>query len=62
MDVLLSQLLGAHPGIYLDSRKYMRDTVNYLEQIRNRIGYDMELVHDVHERLQPIEAVKLAKN
>lgn len=53
--------MGAHPGVYLDSRKYMRDTVKLFEQIRNRIGYDMELVHDVHEKIAPIEAVKLAK-
>ena len=53
--------MGAHPGVYLDSRKYMRDTVKLFEQIRNRIGYDMELVHDVHERIAPIQAVKLAK-
>lgn len=53
--------MGAHPGVYLDSRKYMRDTVKLFEQIRNRIGYNMELVHDVHERIAPIEAVKLAK-
>lgn len=53
--------MGAYPGVYLDSRKYMRDTVKLFEQIRNRIGYDMELVHDVHERIAPIEAVKLAK-
>lgn len=53
--------VGAHLGVYLDSRKYMRDTVKLFEQIRNRIGYDMELVHDVHERIAPIEAVKLAK-
>lgn len=53
--------MGAHQGVYLDSRKYMRDTVKLFEQIRNRIGYDMELVHDVHERIAPIEAVKLAK-
>lgn len=53
--------MGAHPGVYLGSRKYMRDTVKLFEQIRNRIGYDMELVHDVHERIAPIEAVKLAK-
>lgn len=53
--------IGAHPGVYLDSRKYIRDTVKLFEQIRSRIGYDMELVHDVHERIAPIEAVKLAK-
>lgn len=52
---------GAYKGIYLDSRKYIRNTVKLFEQIRNRIGYDMELIHDVHERIAPIEAIKLAK-
>ena len=53
--------IGAHKGVYLDSRKYIRDTVKLFEEIRSRIGYDMELVHDVHERIAPIDAVKLAK-
>lgn len=52
---------GAHDGIYLDSAKYVRDTVKLFEQIRSRIGFDMELIHDVHERISPPEAVKLAK-
>lgn len=52
---------GSQDGIYLDSRKYIRDTVKLFEGIRNRIGYDMALVHDVHERIAPIEAVRLAK-
>ena len=53
--------IGAHKGVYLDSRKYIRDTVKLFEEIRSRIGYDMELVHDVHERIAPIDAIKLAK-
>lgn len=52
---------GAHDGIYLDSAKYVRDTVKLFEQIRSRIAFDMELIHDVHERISPPEAVKLAK-
>ena len=52
---------GAHDGIYLDSAKYVRDTVKLFEQIRSRIGFDMELIDDVHERISPPEAVKLAK-
>ena len=52
---------GAHDGMYLDSRKYIRDTVKLFGEIRDRIGYDMELVHDVHERVAPVEAIKLAK-
>lgn len=52
---------GALPGVYLDSRSYIRDTVKLFEGIRQRVGYEVELVHDVHERIAPIEAISLAK-
>lgn len=53
--------VGAHDGMYLDSRQYIRDTVKLFEQIRSRIGYDMQLIHDVHERIAPVDAIRLAK-
>ena len=31
------------------------------EHIRNTCGEDVELLHDVHERIQPIEAINLLK-
>ncbi|WP_124067801.1 enolase C-terminal domain-like protein [Clostridium sp. E02] len=52
---------GAGPGIYLDSKSYIRNTVDLFEGIRNKIGYEMNLVHDVHERITPMEAIRLAK-
>ena len=52
---------GAHDGLYLDSKKYIRDTIHLFEQIRSKIGYEMQLVHDVHERIAPADAVALAK-
>lgn len=52
---------GALPGVYLDSRSYIRNTVKLFEDIRNRIGFEMNLVHDVHERIAPMEAVRLAR-
>lgn len=52
---------GALPGVYLDSRSYIRDTVKLFEGIRGKIGYDMNLVHDVHERIAPVEAIRLAR-
>lgn len=52
---------GAHPWVYLDGRKYIRDTVKLFAQIRDRIGDEIELVHDVHERIAPADAVRLAK-
>ena len=51
---------GAPDGIYLDSRKYMRETLKLFDGIRSKIGFDVELCHDVHERLKPIEAIKFA--
>ena len=49
------------PGVYLDSRSYIRDTVNLFEGIRSKIGYEMNLVHDVHARIAPVEAIRLAR-
>ena len=51
---------GALDGIYLDSKKYMRDTLKLFDGIRSTIGFDVALCHDVHERLKPIEAIKFA--
>lgn len=53
--------VGALPGVYLDSAEYIRNTVKLFEGIRAKIGYEMNLVHDVHERIAPIEAIKLAR-
>lgn len=52
---------GALPGIYLDAKAYIRNTVKLFAGIRDRIGYDLNLVHDVHERIAPAEAIGLAK-
>lgn len=49
------------PGIYLDSRKYMRDTVKLFDGIRNKMGFEIELIHDVHERISPREAISFVK-
>lgn len=52
---------GALPGVYLDSRSYIRNTVMLFEKIRDKIGYEMNLVHDVHERIAPSDAIRLAR-
>jgi mannonate dehydratase len=52
---------GAIDGAYYHPRKYSRDAMRAIEHVRKSIGDDVELLHDVHERLQPIEAVEFAK-
>jgi len=53
---------GAIEGAYFDPRGYVRRTLNAFEHIRNTVGEDIEIMHDVHERLRPIEAVGFAKD
>ena len=52
---------GAPDGAYFDRAQYMRDVLNMFEHLRSEVGDEVELLHDVHERLQPIEAVGFAK-
>jgi mannonate dehydratase len=51
----------APKGIYLDARRYMRDTVKMFDHIRSRVGLDIALCHDVHERLKPVDAIRFAQ-
>ncbi len=52
---------GAAKGVYLDARKYMRDTLQLFDELRSRIGFGVELCHDVHERLKPVDAIRFAQ-
>lgn len=53
--------IGSLPGIYLDSKKYMKDTIKLFDGIRKKLGFDIELIHDVHERISPREAIEFVK-
>ena len=51
---------GSLDGIYLDPRKYMRETQKMFDGIRSKIGFEIALCHDVHERLKPVDAIRFA--
>jgi mannonate dehydratase len=53
---------GAPAGAYFDPRRYQRDTLQMIEHVREAVGPDVELLHDVHERLAPSDAVRFAKD
>lgn len=53
---------GAPDGAYFDPRAYCRNMLDMIEHIRAAVGQEVELLHDVHERLQPIHAVQFAKD
>lgn len=52
---------GAQPGVYLDEREYVGKTVELFAGIREKLGYKVQLVHDVHERISPPMAIQLAR-
>ncbi len=53
---------GAPDGAYYDPKAYMRDVLAMLAHVRAEVGEEVELLHDVHERLHPMDAVRFAKD
>lgn len=52
---------NALPGVYFDPDAYAMSVPKLFAHVREKVGFGVELLHDVHERLAPIEAVRLAK-
>ena len=53
---------GAQDGAYFDPRRYQQITLEMLREVRSQLGADVELLHDVHERLTPAEAIRFAND
>ncbi len=47
-------------GVY-EPKPYMRSAIALMDRIRTNVGWEVELIHDVHERLPTILAVDFAK-
>ena len=52
---------GALPGQYYHPRGYRLSVERLFDHLRSALGYEVELLHDVHERLAPVDAVDLVK-
>ncbi|MEX1295754.1 MAG: enolase C-terminal domain-like protein [Candidatus Limnocylindrales bacterium] len=53
--------LGGYGGVRFDRARYGRAVPELFDFLRSRLEPEVELLHDVHERLAPIDAVRLAK-
>ena len=53
--------LHAHPGGIFEPGPYIKSALGLFEYIRSKIGWDIEILHDVHERVPPIQGVGFAK-
>jgi mannonate dehydratase len=45
----------------MEVRPYVEGTVEMFEHVRSTFGSKVELLHDIHERIPPIEAINLIK-
>ena len=53
---------NAPAGAYYDPAVYTRGTLKMFERLRKTFGDTVELLHDVHGRLSPIDAMRFAKD
>jgi len=61
-DAAVHRPQGALDGNYFDPRGYGRATLEMIDHVRDSLDDSIELLHDVHERLHPIDAVQFAKD
>lgn len=47
-------------GAYYSPKAYMRSVVTLFENVREKFGWEIEVLHDIHERLAPVDALSLA--
>jgi mannonate dehydratase len=52
---------GIPPSPVFEPTPYVNNTIKMFEQLRARLGFDVELLHDIHERLPPNQAIQLCK-
>src|SRR5439155_10637219 len=53
------QGVGSSP--VFEPTPYVNNTIKMFDQLRSKMGFDVELVHDMHERLPPTQALVLLK-
>lgn len=49
------------PGSYFDPEKYMTATLKMFKAVKQNYCSKFQLIHDVHERLAPNQALRFAK-
>jgi mannonate dehydratase len=51
-----------HDGPVFEPAVYIRRALKLFEECRKHLGEEIELLHDVHERITPTQAVQMAKD
>src|SRR2546427_1199271 len=59
--VLKMRPQGVASSPVFEPTPYVNNTIKMFDHLRSKLGFDVELVHDVHERVPPTQALVLAK-
>lgn len=57
----MDRLDSAFPGAYYDADAYARSIPPLFDYVRSKVGFEVFLLHDIHERLAPIDSIRMAK-
>ena len=52
---------GGETDSFMDQHAYLNSVPKMFEKVRKACGEEVELMHDIHERVQPIDAINLIK-
>ncbi|GAB3170995.1 enolase C-terminal domain-like protein [Telluribacter humicola] len=52
---------GGETDNYMNERVYLKSVPKMFDVVRKRCGDEVELLHDIHERVQPMDAINLIK-
>jgi mannonate dehydratase len=52
---------GILPSPVFEPTPYVNNTIKMFEQLRAGLGFDIELLHDIHERVPPNQAIQRCK-
>ena len=52
---------GGESDSYMNERTYLKSVPKLFETVRKKCGEEIELLHDIHERVQPMDAINMIK-
>ena len=52
---------GGETDNYMNERVYLKSVPKMFEMVRKQCGEEIELLHDIHERVQPMDAINMIK-
>src|SRR5690606_14410581 len=57
-----AQNFGGETDNYMNERMYLKSVPVMFETVRKRCGDEIDLLHDIHERVQPMDAINMIKS